>query len=130
MQQARTHKRRQQRGLTLIDVMVTVTIIALFSGLIAVTAFNVMIDSQIKAATVEVKTIDDALNLYRMRFRSFPSTTDGLGALVAKEVLKKVPEDPWGNAYVYVSPGQRNPRTFDLYSKGPDGQEETPDDVW
>jgi general secretion pathway protein G len=110
--------------------MVTVTIIALFSGLIAVTAFNVMIDSQIKAATVEVKTIDDALNLYRMRFRSFPSTTDGLGALVAKEVLKKVPEDPWGNAYVYVSPGQRNPRTFDLYSKGPDGQEETPDDVW
>lgn len=122
--------RKRRRGLTLIDVMVAVTIIAMFSGLIAVTARRLLTQAEEDAARVEVKGLSDAVELYRMRRRSYPSTGEGLAKLVEEELIKDRPKDPWGNDYVYVSPGDRNRRSFDLFSRGPDGTEGTDDDIW
>lgn len=126
----RNFGRRRRRGLTLIDVMVAVTIIAMFSGLIAVVAKQLLDQAQLDAAKVEVKTIADALQLYRMRRRSYPTTGEGLTKLVEEELVERRPTDPWGNDYVYVSPGEKNRKSFDLFSKGPDGVERTDDDIW
>jgi len=122
--------RKNRRGLTLIDVMVTVTIIALFSAIAGVQAYKMFIDAQVDAAKVEVKNLSTALDAYRIKRYSYPSTTDGLAMLTSAEVMESIPTDPWGNGYVYLAPGQKNPKRFDLFSKGPDGVEHTEDDIW
>jgi general secretion pathway protein G len=122
--------RKHRRGLTLIDVMVTVTIVALFSAVAGVQAFKMFQDAQLDAARVEVKNLGDALDHYRLKRYAYPSTTDGLAVLTTADLMKEIPRDPWGNAYVYVSPGEKHPKRFDLFSKGPDGVEHTEDDIW
>lgn len=126
--------RRRQRGMTLVEVMVVVMIIGLVAGLVGVAAFGRFQDAQRKTAYTQIKSIGEALELYRLSMRRYPSTAEGLQALASPKgdeepFMPNIPEDPWGNDYVYIFPGQQNPRGFDLISYGPDGVQGGGDDV-
>lgn len=123
-----------ERGMTLVEIMVVVVIISLVAGVVGVAVFGTLGDAQRKTAFTQIQQISDALDLYRLQYRRYPSTAEGLQALASPKgrgepIMNEIPRDPWGNDYVYVFPGTRNPRGFDLLSTGPDEQEGTDDDV-
>ncbi len=127
-------KQRNQRGFTLIEIMVVMVILGL---LVAVVAPNIMGRSdqaKVTIAKTQMSNIANALDLYRLDNSHYPSTQQGLEALVTRPTgspeprnwnpdgyLKSVPEDPWGRPYEYQSPGSQG--AYDLYSLGSDGQE-------
>lgn len=125
---------QRQRGMTLVEVMVVVMIIGLVASLVGVAAFNQWQKAQRRAAYTQIKTIGEALELYRLSMGRYPSTSEGLQALSSPKgneepFMEKVPKDPWDNEYVYIYPGQQNQRSFDLISYGPDEVQGGDDDV-
>ena len=117
-----------QKGFTLIEIMVVVVIIGLLSAMILPN----MIGQQDKAFGIKAKSdisrIGSALDLYRLDNFSYPTTSEGLQALVTNPgkpnwtgYLKKLQPDPWGHEFQYQSPGTRNPDGYDLWSLGADG---------
>lgn len=116
---------RWQRGMTLVEIMVVVVIISLVAGVVGVAVLNRLGEAQKKVAFTQLKQISDALELYKLSMRNYPSTGEGLQALVSpknneKPFMATLPKDPWGNDYVYIFPGSHNPGSFDLMSYGPD----------
>ena len=127
-------RRRRQRGMTLVEIMVVVVIISLVSGVVGVAVLNRLGEARTKVAYTQLKNISDALELYKLSMRNYPSTSEGLQALVTpknneKPFMQQVPQDPWGNEYVYIYPGTHNPGSFDLMSYGPDSVQGGNDDV-
>lgn len=125
---------KAERGMTLVEIMVVVVIIGLVAGVVGVSVFNSLQTAQSKTAKTQIQQIANALDMYKLSYRQYPTTAEGLQALVAPKdgassIMPNVPEDPWGKAYVYIYPGQNNPRGFDLYSYGPDGVQGGGDDV-
>jgi general secretion pathway protein G len=125
---------RLQRGMTLVEVMVVIVIISLVASVVGVSVFGQLKRAQVKLAYTQIKQISDALELYKLATRRFPSTGEGLQALVQgkgndEAFMKSIPEDPWGNAYVYIYPGTSSPNSFDLMSYGPDGVAGGGDDI-
>jgi general secretion pathway protein G len=126
--------RKAARGMTLVEIMVVVVIISLVAGVVGVAVLQRLGDAQKKVAFTQIRQLSDALDLYKLSFRNYPSTAEGLNALVApknneKPFLPSVPKDPWGNDYVYVYPGTHNTGSFDLMSYGADGVQGGGDDV-
>lgn len=130
-------RRNRQGGFTLIEIMVVVVIIGILIGLVAPNILGRVDKARVTAAKTDIATLDQALEMYRLDNHAYPSTDQGLEALIAKPggepdaknwnpegYLKKkqLPKDPWGNAYQYVNPGQEG-RAYDLYSFGADGRE-------
>jgi general secretion pathway protein G len=125
-----------QRGFTLIEIMVVVVIIGILVGLVAPNILGRVDKARVTAATTDIATLEQALEMYRLDNHVYPTTDQGLEALVVKPsgtpepknwnpegYLKKgLPKDPWGNAYQYVAPGGEG-RPYDLYSLGADGRE-------
>jgi general secretion pathway protein G len=131
---------RKNSGFTLLEIMLVVTIIAL---LLAAAVYGLRgnlgfaQDTRVKA---DLQAITTQINVYQGINGFYPSTSQGLMALVVRpegdpqprqwrQLLPKVPLDPWGNPYIYVTPGKHNPDTFDLYSAGPDRKADTADDI-
>ena len=127
-------KRKGEEGFTLVEIMVVVVILALLAGIILPKIMGRPEEARRTAANVQMKELEAALNLFKIDNGFYPSTEQGLQALVAKPVigeqpkhykeggyLHKVPKDPWGNDYVYLSAGQHG--EFDLVSYGADGVE-------
>lgn len=121
-------------GFTLIEIMVVIVILAMLAALVGPKLMGRSDDAKITDAKVQIKNIETALKFYKLDNGSYPSTEQGLGALVAKPTTgqipksykdggylesKKVPKDPWGNDYIFVSPGEHG--DYDLYSYGADG---------
>src|SRR5216684_3528727 len=132
----RAEDRRQQQfgqqGFTLVEMLVVITIIGLIMGLIGPRVLNYLSESKVKAAKIQLQSFGSALDLFYLDAGRFPSTAEGLAALVRRTpgvaawngpYLKggNVPNDPWNNAYLYRSPGDRGP--YDIMSYGSDGQE-------
>ncbi len=126
----------RQHGFTLLEVMVVVVIIAIMAAAVAPALIGNIDDAQKKTARVDIKTIETALNLYKLDNFQYPSTDQGLEALVSKPAgdppatgwkqrLPKLPLDPWKKPYKYLSPGSHG--EFDLYSTGPDGKQSDDD---
>ena len=125
----------RQRGFTLIEIMVVVVIISVLIGLIAPNILGRVDEAKVTAAKADIATLEQALEMYKLDNQNFPSTDQGLQALVEKPsgspqprkwnptgYLKKgLPQDPWGNEYQYISPGSSG--AYDLYSFGADGRE-------
>ncbi len=124
----------KQHGFTLIEIMVVVVILGILAALVAPNILGRTGEARITAAKSDINSISNALDLYKLDNHSYPSTDQGLEALVDKPsgfpepanwnpegYLKTLPKDPWGNAYQYVSPGSEN--AFDLYSLGADKRE-------
>jgi general secretion pathway protein G len=122
----------QQQGFTLVEMLVVITIIGLIMGLIGPRVLNYLSESKVKAAKIQLQSFGSALDLFYLDAGRFPSTSEGLSALVSQTpgisawngpYLKggSVPSDPWNHAYVYRSPGEHSP--YDIVSYGSDGQE-------
>jgi len=126
---------RSTRGFTLIELLVVITVIAILAGLVAPLVFRNVGDAKVSAARAQIELFGLALDAYRLDNDYYPSSTQGLAALrtlpagdpAARNwrgpyLKKEIPLDPWGRAYVYVSPGLVNPSAYDLVSYGRDGQ--------
>ncbi len=123
------------KGFTLIEIMVVVVIIGVLIGLVAPNILGRVDEARVTAAQADIATLEQALEMYKLDNMHYPSTDQGLEALVTKPTgspepkrwnpegyLKKgVPLDPWGNEYQYISPGSEGP--YDLYSYGADGRD-------
>jgi len=126
--------RKGRRGLTLIEILVVVTILGIIASIVGITVADQLEESKVQAADIQIKEVSKALELYKVKYHRFPSTAEGLQALAnppggKAPIMDQVPKDPWDGEYVYLSPGQHNQGKFDLYSKGPDGNDNTEDDV-
>ncbi len=122
------------RGFTLIEIMIVVVILALLAALVAPRIIGRSDDAKIADAKVQIRNFETALKLYKLDSGNFPSTEQGLAALATKPTVgqipknykaegylenKNVPKDPWGNDYIYLSPGEHG--DYDLSSLGADG---------
>lgn len=127
-------------GFTLVEMMLVLGIIALLVGAGAVMFTDVLGTGKKGRAKADISTLTSALRTYEAQSLILPSTEQGLNALVERPsgrpqpqswspVLKKMPLDPWGNAYQYRRPGSRDKGGFDIFSAGPDGQIESGDDI-
>lgn len=127
-------RRKSPIGFTLIELMVAVAVIALLAGLIAPALFRNVADARVAAAKADLATIGLALEAYALTSGGYPTTDQGLAALVSPPrqassawrgpYLKgDVPRDPWGIPYVYSYPGRENLLSYDLLSRGKDGKE-------
>ncbi len=120
------------RGFTLIEIMVVVVIIGLLAAFVAPNLIGNIDRAAVTRAKADIRTIDNALNLYRLDNFRYPTTDEGLQALVTspgeasapnwKQYVRSLSTDPWNNQYQYISPG-RNNADYDIYSFGADGQE-------
>jgi general secretion pathway protein G len=118
-------KRRAQRGMTLIEIMVVVVIIGLIGTLAGVRLIRYFEESKIEIARSQVCNIEKALQLYRLKKGSYPSNSEGLNALVTSGTWagRKIPKDPWNFEYFYRNPSLTNPNSPDVLSLGSDGKE-------
>jgi len=118
------------RGFTLLELLVVMVIIGLLAGYVGPRYFAQIGKSEIKVARAQIDAFEKALDQYRLDIGRYPTTEQGLGALVSRPdnesrwagpyLKKSVPDDPWGNRYVYRSPGEHG--EFDLLSYGKDGK--------
>lgn len=125
-------RRRNEDGFTLVEMLVVITIIALIMSLVGPRVLNFLTESKVKAARIQIQSFASALDLYFLDTGQYPSTSQGLTALLQPPgraggwggpYLKGniVPTDPWGRTYAYRSPGQHG--SYDIVSFGADGQE-------
>jgi general secretion pathway protein G len=98
-------RRKVQKGMTLVEVIVVIAIIAIITSLVAIAVVPQLGSAQVDAAKIEINNIMNALDLYYLKHKSYPNAAGGLQALVAEEFLKKPPKDPWKNDYVYILEG-------------------------
>ena len=121
---------RLQRGFTLLELLVVMVIIGLLVGYVGPKYFSQIGKSEIKAARAQIDSLEKALDQYRLDVGHYPSTEQGLGALMAQPsgearwqgpyLKKAIPPDPWGKPYQYKYPGEHG--ELDLMSFGRDGQ--------
>ncbi|KGK85546.1 secretion system protein G [Stutzerimonas degradans] len=126
-------QRRTQGGFTLIEIMVVVVILGILAALVVPQVMSRPEQAKVTVAKGDIKAVAAALDMYKLDNFAYPSTQQGLEALVKKPsgnpqpknwnrdgYLKRLPKDPWGNDYQYLSPGTQG--QFDLYSFGADGK--------
>ncbi|MCZ6828357.1 MAG: type II secretion system major pseudopilin GspG [Gammaproteobacteria bacterium] len=122
----------EQRGFSLVEILVVLVILGLLVSVVAPTVLNQADDARVQKVYADFANIGTALKLYRLDNFVYPSSEQGLEALVERSTLdpeprnfksggylERLPVDPWGRHYLYLSPGEN--REFDLYSLGADG---------
>jgi len=119
-----------EAGVTLVEMMVVIVIIGLVTAIVVINVLPSQDTARIEKARADLRVIEQALELYRLDNSRYPAMEDGLDALTravgpdgaAREAyIRRLPDDPWGRAYLYVIPGANGP--FDLISYGADGRE-------
>lgn len=127
-------------GFTLIEVMVVVVILSILAAIVVPKIMDRPEQARVTKARSDIRAMEAALNLYRLDNMVYPTTDQGLEALVTAPTeppepknwkqegyLDRLPADPWGNAYLYLNPGSNG--AIDIYSSGPDMQGQTDDDI-
>ncbi|CAA0080913.1 type II secretion system major pseudopilin GspG [Zhongshania aliphaticivorans] len=128
------NRAKKQSGFSLLEIMVVIVIMGL---LVAVVAPNVLQNqdrAMVEKARADISVLEQALDMYKLDNHVYPTTDQGLQALAKRPetgptpksyrtngYIKRLPEDPWGNPYVFIQPGEHG--AFDLYSTGADGEE-------
>jgi len=126
-------------GFSLIELLLVLVILATLTAIVVPKFTKRSEQAKVTSAAVEISQIEVALDAFEVDCGRYPTTEEGLGALLQQpsnadgwhgEYLKRgIPQDPWGNPYVYRQPGRHNTTGYDLYSFGPDGQEGGGDDI-
>ncbi|HOK40780.1 MAG TPA: type II secretion system major pseudopilin GspG [bacterium] len=133
-------KKKFNYGFTLIEIMIVLLIIGLLTSLVIYNISDEPDKAKVQIAKAQIKAFEKALENYKLDNGFYPTTEQGLEALVKKPMtepipknwkaggyLEKdkefVPKDPWGNDYIYISPGIHRPNFVDIYSYGADGKE-------
>ena len=123
------NKPAHSKGFTLLELLVVMVIIGLLAGYVGPRLFSQIGKSETKAAKAQINALESALDQYRLDTGRYPSTEQGLAALMVKPanenrwagpyLRKNIPDDPWGKPYLYKQPGEHG--EFDLFSYGKDG---------
>ena len=125
------HRYKKQTGFTLIEVMVVVVILGILAAVVVPRIMDNPDKARITKAKQDIRALESALNLYRLDNYSYPTTDQGLEALSSRPsgspepanykeggYIRKLPKDPWGSDYLYLSPGEHS--EIDIYSLGSD----------
>ena len=120
--------------------MVVLVIIGMILSIVAPNIMGQQEEAALDKAGLDIQQLEDAMNMYKLKNKKYPTTEQGLEALVTKTsidpvprrfpdggFISKLPEDPWGNPYQLVSPGEMG--KIDIFSMGPDGEVGTDDDI-
>jgi general secretion pathway protein G len=131
---------RRSRGFTILEIMIVIVIIGLLASIVAPNLMGSKDKADIKKTVADISAFETSLGLYRLNNKRFPTTEQGLQALVAKPTAEPIPKnypdepyikrlskDPWGSDYLYEHPGQHS--KYDVYSMGPDMEVGTEDDI-
>ncbi|QTH70499.1 type II secretion system major pseudopilin GspG [Pseudoalteromonas xiamenensis] len=131
----------KQSGFSLLEIMVVLVIIGMIMSIVAPNIMGQQEEAAKDKARLDIQQLEDAMNMYKLKNKAYPSTEQGLEALVTKTSIEpipsrfpeggfisKLPEDPWGNPYQLVSPGEMG-KKVDIFSMGPDGEVGTDDDI-
>lgn len=126
-------KYTKQSGFTLIEIMIVVVILGILASIVVPNIMESPNEARIVKAKQDIRTLEGALNLYKLDNFNYPTTDQGLESLVTKPAgqpeaknwkkkgyMKKLPKDPWGNDYLYLSPGSHS--DIDIFSYGSDGR--------
>ncbi len=124
----------RHQGFTLLEIMVVIVILGLLVSIVAPNVLQNQDRAMVEKARADISVLEQALDMYKLDNHVYPSTDQGLDALVNKPTsspeprnyrsdgyIKRLPQDPWGNPYQYLQPGEHGP--YDLYSTGADGDE-------
>lgn len=127
----------KNKGFTLLELLVVVVILGILATFVGSRIMGKPEEARQTQARIQIQALENALNMYRLDNSEYPATEQGLKALVEKPAVgnipakwreggyldkPRVPRDPWGNDFVYLSPGMKNTNGFDLFSYGADGQ--------
>jgi general secretion pathway protein G len=120
-------KRRVPRGMTLIEIMVVLVIIGLVASAVAVNVVGRLGEAKVKQAETDVRNIaSQGVDAFKVMRGRYPTTEEGLKVLIQEKFIKANKngrlEDPWGQEYIYLYPGQAHPDSFDVKSYGADKQ--------
>ena len=129
---------KKNKGFTLIELLVVIIILGLLAALIVPKITGRVDEAKVETTKVQLKALKDALEQYKLDNGNYPTTQQGLKALVEKptiqpvpprwrQYLDKLPKDAWDNDFIYISPGVNKP--YELKSAGPDRTEGTQDDI-
>lgn len=136
-----SHKHNNKmKGFTLIEVMIVIFIIGMIAALVIPNVGGSKSTAELKKAAIDIQNLENALQMYKLNANRFPTTEQGLEALVSIPsiepipknypeggIINRLPQDPWGGDYVLLSPGEIKP--VEIYSLGPDGIDGTEDDI-
>jgi general secretion pathway protein G len=127
----------KNKGFTLLELLVVIVILSVLATFVGVRIMGKPEEARRTAAQTQIQALESALNLYRLDNGEYPTTEQGLKALVEKPAVgnvprkwreggyldkRSVPKDPWSGDYLYLCPGVKNTNGFDLFTYGPDGQ--------
>ena len=121
----------KEAGFSLLEIMISITILGLLATIVVINVLPAQDQAMVQKARTDIATLEQALDAYRLDMREYPSTEQGLDALVTPPrdavnyrdggYIRRLPDDPWGNPYLYAYPGENG--MFDIYSLGRDGRE-------
>ena len=131
---------RRRSGFTLLEMVIVLGIIAMILGGAIFAMRGIGDAAKLRQVESDFKSFQSALAMYKLNAGSYPTTQQGLNALVEKpsstpvprrwvQVMSKIPTDPWDSPYIYKFPGKKRANEFEMISKGPDGMENTADDL-
>ncbi len=131
---------KKTTGFTLIEVMVVLVIIGIMASMVVPQILGNQEEAQLKKAAIDIQTLEGAMQMYKLNNNRFPTSEQGLDALVnepsidpiprayrAGGYIQRLPTDPWGNDYQLISPGEVG--LVDIFSNGPDMEPGTDDDI-
>ena len=124
--------RDSEAGFSLLEIMISITILGLLATIVVINVLPAQDQAMVQKARTDIATLEQALDAYRLDMRAYPTLEQGLVALTERPsnangnyreggYVRRLPEDPWGNPYQYVYPGDNG--LFDVFSLGRDGRE-------